>query len=76
MARLVNENTMSIKARLSHAQMDTFRFFLDTLNNLTGQGFCTIMAHYEICMKKDTIRRTDGASEWDGFNKLTECLCQ
>ena len=74
MASLESGHQLPVNAKLNIQQMDTFNLFIQEIKNLHNEGFCTTVSHYSVNLKTESFNRTDNSCQWNGFEKLTECL--
>ena len=73
-AKLEKEGNVILKAKLSSAQIDTFEIFIRDLKNLSEESGCTNVSKYTVIYHNETIQKTDGSCDWNGFDKLKDCL--
>ncbi len=74
MAKLEGYENTTLKAKLTSIQLDTFKMFFSELKGLNEENGCTTVSHYEVFYQNEVIRKTDGGCDWNGFEKLTNCL--
>ena len=74
MAKLEGYDKTIVKAKLTAMQLDTFKMFFRDLKSLREENGCTTVSHYEVFYQNEVIRKTDGGCDWNGFDKLKDCL--
>ena len=74
MAKLEEYDTTILKAKLTTMQLDTFKMFVRDLKSLREENGCTTVSHYTVFYQNEVIRKTDGGCDWNGFDKLKDCL--
>ncbi len=74
MATLEGYDKKVLKAKLTAMQLDTFKMFFKDLKSLREENGCTTVSHYEVFYQNELIRKTDGGGDWNGFDKLKDCL--
>ena len=74
MAELEGYDKTILKAKLTTTQLDTFKMFVRDLKSLREENGCTTVSHYTVFYQKEVIRKTDGGCDWNGFDKLKDCL--
>jgi len=73
-AKLEEPGKAILKAKLSQAQIDTFQIFIRELKKLREESGCTTTSNYTVIYHNEVIRKTDGGCDWNGFDKLKDCL--
>jgi hypothetical protein len=73
-ARLESDGEISRRVRLSSQQVDTFNLFITELKTLNEYGGCTTVSYYTVFANNETFKKTDGSCDWNGFDKIKECL--
>ena len=74
MAKLEGYDKTILKAKLTTMQLDTFKMFVRDLKSLREEMGCTTVSHYTVSYQNEVIRKTDGGCDWNGFDKLKDCL--
>jgi len=75
MAKLEEEGKNTKKeVKLNSAQVDTFYSFIHDLKILKERSGCTTVGYYTVFLNNETIRKTDGSCNWNGFGKLEKYL--
>lgn len=73
-AKLEENGNIILKAKLSSMQIDTLKIFITELKKLDKKSGCTTIANYSVTYRNEVIRKTDGGCDWNGFDKLKDCL--